>query len=288
MQNNIYSLVTDIYDTVNRRASWASTEVTDAFSRDLATTLANQETTHQRASLRLSQMGPKCPRHLWYSIHHPELAEPLPPQAIIKYTYGHILEHMLIMYAKASGHHVCGEQDELEVDGIRGHRDCVIDGNIVDVKSCSSMAFRKFKEKTLHLDDSFGYLDQLDGYLVGSHEDPLVTNKDSAFILAIDKTLGHVCLYEHYLREANIRRRIIDYKEIVALSDPPRCECSSIPDGKSGNYRLDTKASYSPFKYSCVPHLRTFLYASGPVYLTKVVRKPDVMEVDKNGKQVYN
>jgi len=239
-------------------------------------------------SLRLSQMGPRCPRALWYSIHSPGEAEPLPPYATIKYSYGHIIEALAIALAKAAGHSVTGEQDELTVDGIVGHRDCVIDGCIVDVKSTTSRGFIRFKDKSFAKDDSFGYLDQLDGYILGSSGDPLVTNKSTGYILAVDKQLGHMCLYEHSLREDSIRERIATYKGIVTLDEPPRCTCETVPQGKSGNVALGIRASYSPFKYSCWPRLRTFIYADGPVYLTQVVRKPDVMEVDKDGKIVYN
>jgi hypothetical protein len=238
--------------------------------------------------LRLSGLGPKCPKHLWHSINTPELAEPLPPYAKIKYAYGHILEHLLIGLARAAGHEVHGEQDELVVDGIVGHRDCVIDGAIVDVKSSSSRGMAKFKDKTIAQDDDFGYLDQLDAYMVGSLHDPLVTIKDRAYLLAVDKTLGHLVIYEHKLREFSIRQRIEKYKQVVGLSNPPRCTCGTVPDGKSGNIKLDVKASYSPFKRCCFPELRTFLYASGPVYLTKVVRTPDVLEIDRPNKIVYH
>lgn len=285
---SIYTLVPDIYETIQKKDGWFNDQLAASFSNGLASVLQGHLGEVKQPRLRLSQMGPKCPKALWHSIRTPELAEPLPPQAEIKFTYGHILEHLLIMLAKASDHDVVGEQDELEVDGIRGHRDCVIDGNIVDVKSCSSMAFKKFKEKTLHASDSFGYLDQLDGYLVGSSEDPLVTNKQSAFILAIDKTLGHLCLYEHQGRHDRIRDRIREYKSIVEKDTAPPCTCGTQAEGKSGNVKLDVAASYSAFKHVCFPQLRTFLYASGPVYLTKVVRKPDVMEVDKHGNPVYN
>lgn len=241
-----------------------------------------------RGTLRLSQLGPWCPRALWYSINKPEEAETMPPYAEIKFNFGHLVEAMAIQYAKASGHSVTGEQDELSADGIRGHRDCVIDGCLVDVKSCSSRHLQKFKSRTIVDDDPFGYLDQLDGYLVGSASDPLVTVKDRAYIWAVDKTLGHMVLYEHKLREAKIRSRIEAYKQIVGLPTPPACECGTVDFGKSGNIKLDTRASYSSFKYACFPYLRTFVYSDGPVYLTKVVRKPDVLEVDRYGKVVYN
>lgn len=233
-------------------------------------------------------MRDQCPRALWYSIHHPELAEPLPPYALIKYNYGHFIEAMAIAYAKAAGHEVVGEQDAIILDGVEGHRDCVIDGCIVDVKSTSSIGFKKFKTGTLVEDDPFGYLDQLDGYVVGCADDPRVTCKDRGYLLAIDKQLGHICLYEHKVRPDAIRERIRNNKAIVSLREPPACTCKTVPDGKSGNIRLGLTASYSAYKYCCFPSLRTFLYSGGPVYLSKVERKPDVMEVDKNGKVVYN
>jgi len=234
-------------------------------------------------------MGPKCPKALWHSFYTPGEAEPLPPWAEIKYSYGHIVEAWTIALAKAAGHHVCGEQDELRVDGIVGHRDCVIDGCLVDVKSSSSYGMAKFKDGSIREDDAFGYLDQLDGYLIGSLDDPLVQVKDRGYLLVVDKQLGHMVLYEHKLdlsREQRLRDRISYYRKIIASDVPPACECGTIPEGKSGNIRLDVKASYSPYKYACFPGLRTFLYERGPVYLTNVVRKPDVIELDRYGNRV--
>ena len=246
-------------------------------------------------TLRLSQMGPKCPRALWYSIHHPELAEPLPPQAKIKYAFGHMIEALAIELAKRSGHTVTGEQDELVVDGIKGHRDCVIDGAVVDVKSTSSLSFNKFKDGTLKDNDSFGYLDQLDGYVVGSLDDPLVTVKDRAYILAVDKQLGKLALYEHIVREQSIRSRIQEYKRIVARPTPPDCGCGTIADGESGNIKLDLQASYSAYKHVCFPNVRTFLYSNGPRFLTRVEKRPYdtkkkqyIPEVNKEGNPVYH
>lgn len=265
---SIHTLVPDIYELVLQKNWQNKLVVQPKFSVNMG-----------MGRLRLSQMGPKCPRALWHSIHTPELAEPLPPSAEIKYTYGHIIEAMVLALAKLSGHTVEGEQDEIIVDGITGHRDCVIDGCLVDIKSGSSRAIEKLKNKTLAQDDPFGYLDQLDGYSLGSLLDPLVKVKDKAYILGVDKTLGHMVLYEHEVRHEHIRTRIISTKHIINLPNPPSCECGTRIEGSSGNIGLDIKASYSPYKHQCFPHLRTFLYASGPVYLTKVVREPNVTEL---------
>lgn len=290
----INTLITDIQYLLTQR-DWVSKPLAQDFASSVSRRLSEQFSARVGPpTLRLSRMGQQCPCALWYSIHHPELAEPLPPWAEFKYSFGHIIEAQAIMLSKAAGHSVTGEQDELVVDGIIGHRDCVIDGCLVDVKSTSSFGFKKFKDGSLAQDDQFGYLSQLDGYLLGSRHDPLVTNKESAYLLAIDKQLGHCTLYEHKLREDHIRNRIAISKSIVNQECAPACECGVIADGKSGNIRLDTKASYNVYKFCCRPSIRTFLYSDGPRYLVKVVKRPiradgtPIPEVDKHGKYVYN
>lgn len=286
----IQTLIKDIYAVVGSNEGWFNGAIAEEFSRELnARLVENTGPKHPVSALRLSKMGEHCPCQLWHSVHTPELAERPQPHALIKFTYGHILETLVIALAKAAGHEVTGEQDELILDGVKGHRDCVIDGCTVDVKSVNSLGFQKVKAGLVATDTFLrDYLDQLDGYTVAAHEDPLVRVKDKAYIIFIDKVLGKLHLYEHTVREHSIRERIARYKEIVGRSTAPDCTCGHVPDGKSGNIKLDTKASYNPYKYQCYPRLRTFLYSDGPRYLTKVTRKPDVIEVDKFGKIVYN
>jgi hypothetical protein len=285
----ISSLINDVQNILKRKDGWFTDGLALTLGQEVARKLQQSFRPHEsNPTLRLSQLGPRCPRALWHSIHTPELAEALPAWAENKFAFGHIVEAWALTLAKAAGHKVEGEQDELYVDGIRGHRDAVVDGCVVDVKSCSSRAFQKFKDKTLGQNDSFGYLDQLDAYLVGSLHDPLVTNKEVGYLWAIDKQLGHMCLYEHHLRRGSIEDRIKTYKEFVARGKPPECTCGTRDSGKSGNIELDVRASYSAYKYSCFPRLRTFLYSDGPRYLTHVARKPDVTEIDKHGRLVYN
>lgn len=288
---SIYTLIPDIQELVTRKDGWFSHELARTLSDDLAVRfqdhLGAAPLQVPKSALRLSKMGPQCPKALWASVHAPELAERLPPWAEIKYTFGHVLEALSIALAKGARHLVTGEQDEVIVDGVPGHRDCVIDGCIVDVKSCSPRAFEKLKSGRLVEDDSFGYLDQLDGYVVGSYEDPLVTCKDKGYLLGIDKVLGHMALYEHRIRPDSIHQRIAQYKSVVERSTPPECTCGTRAEGKSGNIGLDVKSSYSAFKHYCFPKLRTFLYANGPTYLTHVERLPDVPEIDKSGNYVH-
>lgn len=289
---SIDTLIPDIYSLVGGKdalrdgtASTLSPELIQYLSAGIGCRI--EEHFSQRGpgpKLRLSGLGERCPRSLWYKAHHPELAEALPPWARIKYAYGHLIEALAITLAKAAGHTVEGEQGHVEVDGVPGHRDCIIDGCVVDVKSCSSRAFIKFKTGKIRQDDSFGYLEQLDGYLVGSTNDDLVTVKDRGYLWAIDKQMGKMVLYPHDKREIHLRERIRDRKALIALDRPPRCTCEEVPFGQSGNIALGSIAKYNEFKFECFPQLRAFLYGDGDVvYLTKVVRKPDVPEIDRFG-----
>jgi hypothetical protein len=289
---DIRRLIPDIYKLLEKPGGWWDEHCSRYFAEDLSRRLASHFTDEKANTLRLSRLGPCCPRALWASIHAPGEAEPILPWVKNKLAFGHYIESQTLAQARASGHLVVGEQDDLYVDGILGHRDAVIDGCVVDVKSTTSIGFKKFKDKSFGQNDGFGYLDQLDAYVVGSREDPLVTVKDRGYILAVDKQLGHMVLYEHFIREDHIHQRISKYKQIVALGSPPPCECGTEALGEGGNVGLDTRASYSAFKYYCFPQLRTFLYSKGPVHLVHVEKRPmnkngPIPEVNRYGQLVF-
>lgn len=265
MPKSIYQLISDVKSYVSSRED-LSVPLTISFGER-----------REPPTLRLSKMGDICPRHLWYSIHHPELGTPFPPEVIIKFAYGNAIEVMAIALAKAAGHDVCGEQHELSVDGVKGHIDCIIDGCIVDVKSCSSIALQKLERKTIATDDSFGYLDQLDGYMVGSSQDDRVTVKDHAYLWGIDKTTGRMALYEHRLRERRIRDRISSHKRIISSPQPPDCRCGVVLDKESGNLKLDTPSSYSSYKHICFPRLRTVFRRGRPIFFPEFDKRPGLV-----------
>lgn len=283
---SIHTLIPDIYHLLTTKG-WFTDELAKDFAHEVTTRLQGQFEERRAGKLRISKLGPQCPHALWCSVHRPEAAEPIQPWAYNKFSYGHIIEAWALCLAKAAGHSVVGEQDELVVDGVVGHRDCVIDGCTVDVKSRSSQGFLDLKKKTIASSDTFGILDQLDGYMAGSCDDPLVLDKEHAYILGIDKTLGHMVLYEHTARITRIRARVAQYKAIVAQETPPKCECGTREKGKSGNIELDVRASYNDFKWECFPHLRAFKYAGGPTFLTQVGLLPDVPEINKYGHEIH-
>lgn len=232
----------------------------------------------KKGTLRMSNLG-KPDRQLWYSVNHPELEEPMPAEAFMKFAFGDIIELLLLFLAEASGHKVEGTQDEQDIDGVKGHRDAVIDGTVVDAKSASSYAFKKFAEGRLADDDPFGYIDQLQSYLFCGQKDEIVTNKDEAAFLVADKQLGHITLDRHKRRPIPYDK-IVSYKRAMLASEAPPERCyDPVPDGKSGNMALGVNCSYCPFKRACWPNLRTFIYSTGPRYLVEVKNEPKVPEI---------
>lgn len=241
--------------------------------------LSKKERLKERNTLRMSNVGTNCDRKLWYSINKPESAEPLDGKTLFKFLYGDLVEETTLFLAEADGHKVEGTQDRLEINGVVGHRDAVIDGCLVDVKSASSRGMEKFKKHSLETDDPFGYLDQLGLYLEASRDDPLVLVKGEAAFVAIDKEMGNIVVDSYKKRDKDYHELVEEKKQLVEQKEPPRRRFLPKPDGTSGNYKLDTECSYCPFKKECWPGLRTFIYSNGPRYLTQVKRMPDVPEV---------
>jgi len=270
---NIETLVEDIYALFEREQKF-DTQLFKDFGNnltDVMTTRFNEE--RKGGVLRLSNIG-KPDRQLWFEVNDPGGGEKLPPQAHIKFMYGDMQEQLCILLAKLAGHDVQNEQEEVEINGIKGHLDCIIDGYVVDVKSASRFAFSKFKEGTLLLpgNDAFGYIGQLAGYVHAK-----TPGKDGYF-LAVNKDLGHLALLKvpaEVLGQYKVEDRIEHDKEMVRGPMPDRCY-PDVPDGKSGNMKLDTGCSYCARKFQCWPELRTYYYSNGPRYLTKVVREPKV------------
>lgn len=275
----IETLVDDIYSTVDTGVEIAP-EVIKEFSEEFATVISSRLTPQERAPyLRLSNLGSKCDRKLWYSINRPELGEKLAPATKLKFLIGDVWEAVLLFLAKVSGHSVEGQQTKLDLHGVLGSRDAVIDGTLVDVKSASSRSFVKFEEGLNEDTDSFGYLTQLNAYLEASQNDDIVTDKSRAAFLAGDKTLGKLTLDMHRKSNVNYEKVVADKKEMLAATNPPSRAFSDEPEGKSGNRKLGVACSYCEFKKTCWPEIKTYAYASGPKFLTKVVKEPRVDSV---------
>lgn len=226
--------------------------------------------------LRFSALG-KPNRQMWYEAHPDGTAEKMSGQNILKFTYGHLIEALIILLAKESGHTVEAQQETVEVDGVLGHMDCIIDGILVDVKSASPYGYKKFEDGSILTgSDSFGYIEQLSGYA------SVRTPGQKAAWVAVEKVSGDICVTYLPLEIINKNKpepRIKELKNVIDLDGPPDRCYDPVAEGKSGNMRLSTSCSYCSHKHRCYPKIRTFLYSSGPKFLTKVVKEPNVFEI---------
>lgn len=278
------SLVSDIYKLFGDEPHKCSDERVKEFGQAVAETVArrlSEVRTGTPGTLRMSNIG-RPARQLWYETHLPAGdGESISPQAKVKFLYGDLLELMLLFLAEEAGHSVTDRQAKVDVNGVKGSMDAVVDGVVVDVKSASSPAFKKFEYGTLPDNDGFGYMEQLAGYSRGHG-----LGTGAAF-LAIDKQLGKIALLpfsEDELQAYRIPERIDYLREVLDQSDPPERCYSPVPED-NGNQRLGVGCSYCPFKFKCWSDanngsgLRTFLYANGPKHLVHVESEPRVQEV---------
>jgi len=281
---SIDTLVKDIYDLFNsdeismdeKEIDTYINEFGDNIKEHLKSSLFEKE--RDKNNLRLSAIG-RPDRQIWYDVNLNNKAQPFTSPTKIKFLYGYILEELLIALSKIADHKVTDTQKELEVKGVKGHQDCMIDDVLIDCKSTSPRGFDKFAKGDLIKDDPFGYIAQISAYAEGN-------NVDKAAFLAINKQTGEICLSPvHSLEMINAGDRIDYLKVMVKNNEPPNRCYSDVKDGVSGNRKLGTSCFYCNHKRECWKDvnngkgLRVYDYAMGYRYLTKVVREPDVQEV---------
>ncbi len=277
------TLVEDIYSTLDVLSEGKDIDLTDDiiynFGENMKSALVHWATPRtQTKGLRMSNVG-KPLRQLWYDINSSNHAQKHSASTQIKFLYGHILEELLLMLVRLAGHTVTDEQKEVVVEGITGHMDCKIDGEVVDVKTASGFAFKKFAQGTLAEQDDFGYMAQLAGY--EAHE-----GTESGGFLVINKENGELCLFRpDDMDKPSIKSKIKNLKKAIKLDSPPEKCYNPIPEGVKGNEKLPRSCVFCPHKFNCWADsndgegLRVFEYSKGLTYFTKVVNAPRVKEV---------
>jgi len=229
-------------------------------------------------TVRMSNVG-KPSRQMWFEKRDPNGRGSVDGATQIKFLYGHVLEELVLMLVRMAGHNVTDEQKEVTVNGIVGHMDCKINGQVVDVKSASKFAFSKFRNGTLASDDPFGYLGQIAGY-------EKAEGTDEGGFLVINKESGELCMYvPDDLDKPNIDTKINTLLDELKLDTPPDLCYTPIPDGKKGNMQLPKGCTWCKYKHECHKDandgegLRTFKYSTGYKYLTHVEAEPKVDEI---------
>jgi len=237
--------------------------------------------TDNKNNLRMSVIG-KPPRQLWYDKHSPKERNEANGELNLKFLYGHIIEHLVLYLAELAGHKIEDQQKKIEIDGITGHIDSKIDGEICDVKSASSFSFKKFQSGEIVNDDPFGYHAQLAGYETANG------TKAGGF-LVVDKSTGDMCFYKpDDMAKPNVKNLIKTLKETMEMKNPPEQKCYEDKTEKNGNKQLAVGCQYCPHKWECHADanngkgLRVFKYANKDTYLTHVEKQPNVEEITAN------
>tara|TARA_R100000008_G_C3580689_1_gene168320 strand:- start:1282 stop:2133 length:852 start_codon:yes stop_codon:yes gene_type:complete len=278
---SIDTLVEDIYNLFNDIENDIDDTVIEEFGDNIKTHLKAallDNRNEGRSNLRLSAIG-RPDRQIWYDVNLNDKSEAITSPTRIKFLYGYILEELLIALSRLAGHTVTDTQKELDIQGVKGHQDCVIDGVLVDCKSTSPRGYEKFDKGDLVSDDPFGYIAQISAYSEAN-------GVDEAAFLAINKQSGEICLAPvHSLEMIDAGSRVSYLKSLVENKSPPNKCYSDVKEGASGNRRLGTSCLYCNHKKECWKDandgkgLRVYNYARGYRYLTKVVREPDVEEI---------
>lgn len=283
MTKQLQDLPRDIYNLFDPESDHeASEELLDEFAENLKEILRlrlRASSRREGSPIRFSSLG-KPNRQIWFDARpDPSIDEPLRPETYLKFLYGDVIEQLYLYLAKEAGHEVTDEQREIEVNGVKGHIDAIIDGTVVDLKSASSFGYKKFEAGTVEQDDPFGYVAQLAGYA-----NVLTPGEDAAW-WAVDKSSGDNCisvLPKMTIKYHTPEERIEELKAVVDSDEMPSPCYDPVPDGKSGNMKLPVGCSYCKYKFRCYPDARLFLYSTGPRYLTKVVKEPNVPEVKRS------
>jgi hypothetical protein len=233
-------------------------------------------------TIRASEIGmaDSCSRKLWYTYHEPEKAEGMHSDSIMKFLYGDIIEEAVLTLAKAAGHTVEKEQDQVKFAlghyTVVGHIDAVIDGVLIDVKSTTPYGMKDFEAG--RGGDKFGYRAQLNVYAVGTGI------KEKAW-LAVDKQAGAIKLFPETKKYDTYDLFDRAVNALGKTSDDQLAHRAVVAEGTSGNLKLDIECSYCSFKKHCWraanagAGLRGFAYGTGPVWLAHVAREPKVPEI---------
>lgn len=231
--------------------------------------------------IRASEIGmmDTCPRKFWFNYYAPEQADELEAHMVMKFLYGDFIEETVLLLARAAGHKVEREQEEIELDvageyKIVGHIDAVIDGVLVDVKSTSTYGMRDFAEGKGG--DKFGYRAQLNVYQTA-------TGTSRKGWLVVDKTIGATRFFEE-TKPYNTSALIIQTYGVLKSTVPPARRLPAVFEA-NGNAHLGMECSYCPYKRTCWKDanggkgLRTFAYSTGHKSYVHIEKEPRVPEV---------
>ena len=234
-------------------------DVVERFGERCKDALRKQFNSKKRAfTLRMSAIGrPLCQQQMEKEGAKPE---PLKPSLKLKFTYGDMIEALVMAVMEAAKVNIESFQEGVShttgSTTIKGTLDVIIDGKVYDIKSASQHAFKnKFSRSDgfakIAEDDAFGYIAQ--GYLYSSA-------KDLPFggWIAYNKETGDIAVCKAPASDAYKRSAIGKAnKNIKALVDdvPFKRQFEKVKEKFrnkiTGNYTIALNCRYCNFKTSC-------------------------------------
>ena len=279
MSKNIRTVVEDIHSLLENGEHQVNEDHLDAFLEQIKTVVKSCLETSSNESgkffLRASNIG--TPNRKLYLDSKSTEYQSHSPDTRMKFLYGDIIEALLILLIKEAGHEVTEEQETVELKGVPGHKDCRVDGVLVDIKSASGAGFSKFiTGKLLNGDDPFAYRHQLSFY------NESCTDDDEAGWIVLNKEDGRLCLLmADNLELPSAEHRIDEVREVLDGEElPPICYEPKKFD--NGNVEIANSCKWCTHRDFCFPSLRVFKYASGLRYFTHIESVPRKEEVTKD------
>ena len=291
-QKHISTIATDIKQLISDISTGKPANMTEenlnVFLNNIKEAILACNTSQVKAEkyegkLRMSSIG-KPARQLWYDKHSPKDRKDEDSGLNLKFLYGHIIEHLVLYLAELAGHNIKDQQRKVEVSGVSGHIDSIIDGEVCDVKSASPFSFKKFQSGEIVGDDPFGYHAQLAAYEEGC-------NTKAGGFLVVDKSSGDICFYKpDDMAKPNVKSLIKNLNTALEQDTPPE-KCYEYKTEKNGNKTLATGCMFCPHKWECHTDanggkgLRVFKYSNKNVMLAEVVKEPNVDEITNQYKE---
>lgn len=207
-----------------------------------------------KPGLRLSSIG-KCLRAQAYGLQDiPK--KPIGHRQKLTFLMGDIIEELVVLLAKHAEVKLTDEQKEVMFHGVPGHIDGMVDDNYVfECKSMAEIGFNNFVRSGM--DDSFGYLSQLNSYASALGSDMLWVgwNKNTCHLHE------EVCKVDKGL----VERTKGNIDKLKANPNPesyPRLDCfkeetfgrktkANGMNNKTGNVLLDAPCSYCDYAEAC-------------------------------------
>ena len=282
MSKSIHTVAEDILGVLNGDAGEVRIPINDI-------TVKGDREPREHGKMWASDVGEKCLRKLWYKFNAGDKSVAPGPELMLKFSYGHMIEDLVLNAARLAGHSVEYEQHRVEVEApagwsVSGKLDAVINNTLVDVKTTSSYAFKKYTQEGLTVDtDSFGYRYQLAFYKEHTEEE-----FDGVGLLCVDKQHANVAYVPVDVPRAEELNHKIEENINAIEADDEGCVPRAFGPtafGKSGNAKIGIECSFCAFKHVCWREanggagIRTFDYKFGPVELVDVVNEPRVEEI---------